>query len=95
MEECSESDVNRATTHAFLQAVFYVMLKPGDTDCPFDPMMSSNGDDLKNISNHPPVDAMANWSPDGQSIVFISNRDGSFDLFVIDQSGRKLHKLEQ
>ena len=46
-------------------------------------------DQLRNITNHPSGDGVTGigvlslaWSPDGSQIAFVSDRDGSFDIFV-------------
>jgi TolB protein len=33
------------------------------------------------------------WSPDGRTLVFTSNRDGNFELYAIDRSGRNERRL--
>ena len=33
------------------------------------------------------------WSPDGRAVVFTSNRDGNFDLYVIKSNGQGLRQL--
>lgn len=35
------------------------------------------------LTDHPEMDTNPTWSPDGSKIVFSSNRDGDFDLYVI------------
>lgn len=39
-------------------------------------MADMDGGNLRNLSNDPAFDGWPNWSPDGVSIVFSSNRDG-------------------
>lgn len=35
------------------------------------------------------------WSPDGRRIAFVGNRDGNFDIFVVNADGSGLRKLSQ
>ena len=35
------------------------------------------------------------WSPDGQKLVFMSRRFGSFDLFVVSRNGNKVRRITQ
>ena len=41
------------------------------------------GGPLRNVTNDPAIDSFPAWTPDGR-ISFISNRDGGFDLYVLD-----------
>jgi len=45
------------------------------------------------LTNHPAMDTNPSWSPDGKRIVFSSDRDGDFDLYVINPDGSDLRKL--
>lgn len=36
---------------------------------------------------------MPAWSPDGRTLVFVSNRDGNFELYAIDRTGRNERRL--
>ena len=38
-------------------------------------------------------ESMPDWSPDGRTIVFVSNRDGNFELYRIDIDGRNERRL--
>jgi TolB protein len=33
------------------------------------------------------------WSPDGSQIVFVSNRDGQMDIYIIDKDGAAIYRL--
>lgn len=39
------------------------------------------------LTTHPAHDTRPVWSPDGKQIAFASNRNGNFDLFLIDKTG--------
>ena len=57
--------------------------------------METDGGNLRNISNHEAADIMAQWSPDGESLVFVSNRGGSFDLYTITLHSGEVERLEK
>lgn len=49
--------------------------------------MNADGSDQVNLTNAPGVfDAFSAWSPDGQEIVFSSNRDVNFEVYRMDSS---------
>jgi Tol biopolymer transport system component len=54
---------------------------------------ASNGSDEHPLLANPDVDYDAVWSPDGKSIVFTSERNGSADLFRVNADGRGLKAL--
>lgn len=52
--------------------------------------------DVKNLTNNPARDAGASWSPDGSKIVFVSNRDGNYDLpqlYIMNSDGSNQHRI--
>ncbi|MGL5786464.1 MAG: S41 family peptidase [Bacteroidales bacterium] len=53
----------------------------------------ANGGQAIQLTTNPAHDTRPIWSPDGQNIVFASNRDGNFDLFIVDAKGGKAKKL--
>lgn len=55
--------------------------------------VSADGTGLINITRTPGVDEQARWSPDGKRILFGSNRDGDFDVFVTDPAGAATEKV--
>jgi Tol biopolymer transport system component len=56
---------------------------------------------LMDVAGHEPVqltfgsslDGMATWSPDGQRLAFVSNRDGNFEIYVMDANGDNQTRL--
>jgi Tol biopolymer transport system component len=48
-----------------------------------------------NLTNNPANDGWARWSPDGQEIVFHSNRDGNFEIYVMNADGSGTRRLTQ
>ena len=47
----------------------------------------------RNLTNHPGNDRYASYSPDGQWIVFESDRNGRWDIFLMDAEGGQLSQL--
>lgn len=45
------------------------------------------------IVQHDSTDYMPSWSPNGQSIVFVSTRSGKHDLYVVDLASRAIRRL--
>ena len=61
----------------------------GDTDSnlhgPLDVMMmNADGSGVRRLTQHPGYDSSGSWSPDGTRIAFTSDRDGDFEIFIID-----------
>ncbi|MEQ1592682.1 MAG: Ig-like domain-containing protein [Thiobacillaceae bacterium] len=46
-----------------------------------------------NINNNSAVDAHGDWSPDGSKIAFTSNRDGDYEIFVMNANGTNVVPL--
>jgi TolB protein len=40
------------------------------------------------VDSHDPV-----WSPDGNQIAFYSNRDGDFEIYVVNSDGSNLRQI--
>jgi len=55
-------------------------------------VMTSEGSNIKRLTNDPSFDVLPVWSPDGTRIAFLSNRGGTYRWWVInvDGSGERL-----
>lgn len=49
--------------------------------------MNGDGSDLVRLTNSLSMDALPQWSPDGQKIAFSSNRSDEYDLYVMSSDG--------
>lgn len=47
----------------------------------------ANGGKATQLTTHPAHDTRPVWSPDGSKIAFASDRNGNFDIFVMDKEG--------
>lgn len=45
------------------------------------------------LTKHPAMEVEAEWSPDGQQIAFVSNRDGNREIFIMDYNGHNARQL--
>ncbi|MDE0961069.1 MAG: S41 family peptidase [Planctomycetota bacterium] len=54
---------------------------------------SSDGGTARRLTDHPCWESLPRWSPDGQSIVFASSREGSSDLWQIPADGGRARRL--
>jgi TolB protein len=50
-------------------------------------IVNIDGSGLTNLTNHPGDDVDPVWSPDGERIVFVSNRDGDLEIYLMDADG--------
>jgi Tol biopolymer transport system component len=56
-------------------------------------VMDKDGKNQRPIVASPADEIMADWSPDGKKIVFVSNQDGGYKIYVIDLQTAKTIKL--
>jgi len=47
-------------------------------------VVDTNGENLRNLTNHPARELEHAWSPDGRFLAYVSNRDGDFKIYVMD-----------
>jgi Tol biopolymer transport system component len=50
---------------------------------------------MTRLTDHPNADETPVWSPDGQRLAFISNRTGSYQVFLMDPDGSNLTQVTQ
>jgi Tol biopolymer transport system component len=56
-------------------------------------LMTVDGSESINITNHTAVDGDAAWSPDGSRIAFASTRAGNTEIYVMDVDGSNVTRL--
>jgi TolB protein len=47
------------------------------------------------LTNHRAFDGFPAWSPDGQRIMFISERDGNDEIYVLDTEDFSIQRLTE
>jgi len=57
--------------------------------------MNSDGTNLRRITQDSQVNLEPAWSPDGNLIAFESNRDGNFEIYVMNTDGTNQRNLTQ
>ena len=55
--------------------------------------VSLDGQDPVNLTQHSAHDTVPRWSPDGKTIAFLSDREGSWDLFLMNTDGSGVRKV--
>ena len=49
--------------------------------------MNADGSNLINLTNNDADEWASNWSPDGNKIAFITDRDGNKEIYVMNENG--------
>ena len=59
----------------------------------FFPLLTGQQPEEINLTNHPADDRYASYSPDGTRIIFESNRDGNWNIYLMDANGDHTQRL--
>jgi Tol biopolymer transport system component/DNA-binding winged helix-turn-helix (wHTH) protein len=57
------------------------------------PPVSRAKSTLVRLTNNSAIDCRPVWSPDGRTIVFSSNRDGKYEIYLMDADGSNVRRL--
>jgi TolB protein len=49
--------------------------------------MNTDGGEVEQLTDDPGMDWLPAWSPSGEEIAFVSNRDGNWDVYVVGTGG--------
>jgi Tol biopolymer transport system component len=52
-------------------------------------LMTANGQNEIVVAGHPSEDRLVGWAPDGKSLIFLSDRSGSWDIWTVHIAGGK------
>ena len=52
-------------------------------------LMTADGRNEVVVAGHPAEDELLGWTPDGRSLVFLSDRSGTWDIWTVDITGGK------
>jgi TolB protein len=55
--------------------------------------MDIDGHNQQRLTDHPDNDRLPTWSPDGRQVAFISDRDGNYNLYIMDGDGQNLRQV--
>ena len=56
-------------------------------------IIDTNGENLRNLTNHPASDCCATWAPDGRSFAFMSRRDGKGNIYIMKVGETEARRL--
>ena len=55
--------------------------------------MDADGSNVRRLTSHRAMDYWPVWSPDGKRLAFTSNRDGNYEIYVMNADGTGLRNL--
>jgi Tol biopolymer transport system component len=55
--------------------------------------MGADGGHQRRLTDDPADDVSPRWSADGSKLLFVSNRDGDYEIFVMNADGSGLTQL--
>jgi len=78
--------------------IVYRFIDEGPSSAPEDDnheiyLVKPDGTARTNLTNNPATDIEPSWSPDGQWIVFSSDRGGNFDLYIMKPDGSDVKRV--
>ena len=56
-------------------------------------LIGANGENLRNLTNHPANQWNPTWSPDGRFLAYTSDQDGNLQIYVMDVREKKHRRL--
>ena len=56
-------------------------------------LMKADGTRHQNLTEHPAIDVVEDWAPDGKHLLFTSNRSGNIAIYVMEIASRKVWQL--
>jgi hypothetical protein len=89
--EASAPEAISATSETF--SITYPPIAYGNTDADEWDVFLLSGTTTVNLTDHPADDYQPAWSPDGALIAFASNRDGDFEIYVMNADGSGVTQL--
>ena len=72
------------------QYISFSSLRSGDLEIY---IIDTDGNNLRNLTNHPASDHSPTWAPNGRSFAYVSHRDGKGEVYVMDLAKNKTRRL--